>query len=188
MMDDEPPPRIDDPASLMRAANAGDTGAYRRVLQALVPLIRGHVRRGLARCGRGQDDGEDIVQETLLAVHLKRHTWDESLPLEPWVRAIATYKLIDHVRRTGRMIPVDLDDVAEVVADDTIPAPDRDIDRRQVIASLPQRDRHIVQAMAVEGRSAREVASDLDMTEGAVRVALHRALKALAERLRRTTP
>ena len=64
-------------AEWMRAANAGDEIAYRRLLEALAPLLRQIVRRGFTRSGFGNCDVEDVVQETLLAIHLKRQTWDE---------------------------------------------------------------------------------------------------------------
>src|SRR6185295_18968038 len=79
----------------MRAANAGDEIAYRRLLEALAPLLRQVVRRGFAHSGFGNCDVEDVVQETLLAIHLKRQTWDEDEALTPWVMAIARHKLID---------------------------------------------------------------------------------------------
>ena len=66
---------------LMRAANRGDAAAYNRLLAELVPVLRSVARRGLVRAGLAVTDAEDIVQETLLAVHLKRQTWDETLPL-----------------------------------------------------------------------------------------------------------
>src|SRR5690606_37442856 len=81
--------------------NRGDGRAYRQLLDALALRLRPVVRRGLARAGRPELDGEDIVQETLLAVHLKRQTWDETQPLMPWVHAIAHYKLVDTLRRRG---------------------------------------------------------------------------------------
>src|SRR5688572_7699094 len=89
-------------AQLMRAANRGDADAYRHVLEKLAPMLRSAARRGFARYGSGPEEVEDIVQETLLALHLKRHTWDERQPLLPWVRAIAHNKLIDSLRRRGR--------------------------------------------------------------------------------------
>ena len=70
------------------------------------PWLRALVRKGLTRAGRSVDDCEDIVQEALLAVHLKRHTWDHSQPLEPWVRAIAGYKLVEHLRRRCNTVHV----------------------------------------------------------------------------------
>ena len=79
--------RPDDLSALMRAANRGDDGAYRQLLTALVPRVRAAVRAGLARSGRGGADPEDVVQETLLAIHLKRQTWDEAQPLEQIGRA-----------------------------------------------------------------------------------------------------
>jgi len=74
----------------MRAANAGDEIAYRRLLEALAPLLRQVVRRGFAHSGFGNCDVEDVVQETLLAIHLKRQTWDEDEALTPWVRQLLT--------------------------------------------------------------------------------------------------
>ena len=67
-------------AEWMRAANAGDGIAYRRLLEALAPLLRQIVRRGFTRSGFGNSDVEDVVQETLLAIHLKRQTWDDAKP------------------------------------------------------------------------------------------------------------
>ena len=78
-------------AGWMRAANAGDDIAYRRLLEALAPLLRQVVRRGFARSGFGNCDVEDVVQETLLAIHLKRQTWDEDEARTPWVtQSLAT--------------------------------------------------------------------------------------------------
>ena len=94
--------RESDWAGLMRAANGGDAAAYNRLLTSLAPAIRSVARRGLGRAGFAVEEAEDVVQETLLAIHLKRHTWDPSMPLGPWVRAIARNKLIDSMRRRGR--------------------------------------------------------------------------------------
>jgi RNA polymerase sigma-70 factor (ECF subfamily) len=164
----------------MRAGLAGNAGAYRQALSMLAPRLRSAARAGLARCGRGPDAAEDIVQETLLAIHLKRGTWDPSQPVMPWARAIARYKTIDFLRRKGERVHDDIDDVAEVLA-----APETDSSAeaqtaRAMMVRLPARDRDIVESMAVEGASARETGARLGMSEGAVRVALHRALKSLA--------
>ena len=78
----------------MRAANAGDETAYRRLLEALAPFLRQIVQRSFARAGFGNSDVEDVVQEILLAIHLKRQTWDKDQAITPWVSAIA--------RRIGR--------------------------------------------------------------------------------------
>ena len=169
----------------MRSARQGDDEAYRRLLDAVAAWLRVVVRRSLASAGRGAADCEDIVQETLLAVHLKRDTWDEARPLAPWIRAIARHKLADYLRRRGFTDHVDIDDhsdAPELAVDvDTASA----MDSRQMLASLPERQRRIVQEISLEGRRAAEVARGLGMTEGAVRVTLHRALKTLAVFYRR---
>jgi len=169
---------------LMRAANRGDANAYRRVLAGLAPILRGLVKRGFARYGLGPEEVEDVVQETLLAVHLKRQTWDERQQLLPWVRAIAQNKLIDSLRRRGRRVHVPIDDVSDALAVDDEPAMSNGVDAERILASLNGRQRDIVQAISIEGASARQVADRLGMTEGAVRVALHRALKSIAGALR----
>src|SRR5258708_17868118 len=97
---------------MMRLARQGDDEAYRRLLGHVSTWLRIMVRRGLTSAGRGTADSEDIVQEALLAMHLKRDTWDETQPLEPWLRAIARHKLVDHLRRRGVREPLDIDDYA----------------------------------------------------------------------------
>jgi len=170
---------------LMLAANAGDGTAYHRLLLAITPVLRATAQRGLARAGAPVDQSEDIVQEILLAVHLKRHTWDPTAPFGPWLFAIARNKLIDALRKRGRRVFVDIDDFV-----DALPA---EPPREQVpvgkveahLEKLPQRQREVLQSIAIESASIRETAAKLSMTEGAVRVALHRGLANLAAKLRR---
>jgi RNA polymerase sigma-70 factor (ECF subfamily) len=168
-------------AGLMREANAGDRSAYERLLRELAPVLRGIARRVLARTGQGAD-AEDAVQETLLAIHLKRHTFETDAPFGPWLNAILRYKLVDAMRRRGRRADVPLDDLAEV-----LPAAETEPDLRRVetareLDRLPDRQREVVRLMALEGATTAEAAVRLGVSEGAVRVALHRALQALAGR------
>src|ERR1700753_427916 len=102
----------------MRLAISGDSAAYHRLLRQVTPVLRATARRGLARAGQPPDQSEDIVQEILLAVHLKRHTWDVNAPFAPWLFAIGRNKLIDALRRRGRRIFVNVDDFAETLADE----------------------------------------------------------------------
>ena len=178
----------EDLSALMRLAREGDAAAYRRLLECVALWLRGIVRRGLTRTGRGTEDSEDIVQETLLAMHLKRHTWDPAQPLEPWLRAIARYKIVDHLRRQGYRQSVDIEDHIETLAAPAGADEGGTVDARQMLAGLPERQRHIVEAISIEGFSARDVGQRLGMSEGAVRVALHRALKLLAASYRREDP
>lgn len=164
----------------MRAAIAGDEAAYRTVLRDITPSIRATARAGFARYGASGGDVEDVVQETLLAIHLKRHTWQQSEPLMPWVMAIARNKLIDSLRRKGRGIPVPIDDVIE-----TLPAEadEQPLDGQEVTAmleALQPRQREIVKLVTLQGHAIKDVAGRLQMNEGAVRVALHRSLKTMA--------
>jgi RNA polymerase sigma-70 factor (ECF subfamily) len=175
----------DDLSALMRLARKGDDEAYRRLLLLVAAWLRTVVRRGLIAAGRGTADCEDVVQEALLAMHLKRDTWDESQPVEPWVRAIARYKLVDHLRRRGFHDHLDIDDHAGSLAAADEADAGAAIDSQRLLADLPERQRRIVEAISIEGRRAAEVATRLGMSEGAVRVALHRALKALAAAYRR---
>ena len=107
--------RGDEWTALMRSAISGDSAAYHRLLKAVTPALRAAARRGLARAGQPVDQSEDIVQDILLAVHLKRHTWDANAPFAPWLFAIARNKLIDSLRRRGRRVFVNIDDFAETL-------------------------------------------------------------------------
>jgi RNA polymerase sigma-70 factor (ECF subfamily) len=131
----------------------------------------------------GPEDLEDVVQETLLALHLKRNTWDENQPLLPWIRAIARNKMIDNLRRRSRQTNLPLDDFSEWLAGGPEPEPNS-IDAHRIVARLEGREREIVVAISIKGESARQVGERLGMTEGAVRVALHRALRSLAKAFR----
>jgi RNA polymerase sigma-70 factor (ECF subfamily) len=165
----------------MRAAIAGDEAAYRRLLADLSYALRGVVRRGFAGVGVARDEVEDVVQDVLLAIHLKRHTWDSTMPLTPWVLAIARNKMIDDLRRRGRRpeVAVDLTQFDIEGEDQQASIDAHDVSR--VLSGLSERNREIVQAISLDGHSARDVADRLGMTEVAVRVALHRSLKALAD-------
>ena len=159
---------------------AGDGKAYRDLLAAITPMIRQDVTRQARRWRVFGVEPEDVVQEVLIAIHLKRHTWDETRPIVPWIRAIARYKLVDAVRSCGRLKEIAIDDFIETLA---APEPERDMigAMERYLGILPSRQREVVEALAVEGSSVREAARRLDMTENAVRVSLHRGLKLLLE-------
>jgi RNA polymerase sigma factor (sigma-70 family) len=175
-------------AGLMRAAVRGDGVAYHRLLKELAPVLRALASRGFARHRFGSEDVEDVVQETLLALHLKRGTWDERQPFSPWLYAVAHNKLIDNLRRRGRQIQVPIDEIGELPSGEAAPAELNSVDAERLVAKLNGRQREIVAAISIEGASARQVAERLGMTEGAVRVALHRALRSLAKAFRAETP
>jgi len=163
---------------LLRAANRGDAAAYARFLAALAPVLRGIVR---ARAG-GIDSGlrEDVVQEVLLTIHLKRHTWAEDRPVRPWVYAIARFKIIDALRRNGRDTTLPVDDFADILPAeaDADPFQQRDTDR--MLDQLDDRSRNILCAVAYEGVKLADLGRRFGLSQGTARVALHRALGKLA--------
>lgn len=168
-------------ARLMNAADAGDERAYREFLQRASQLVGAFVRQ---RTFPGGIDPEDVVQETLLAVHNKRHTRRQDMPVTPWLYAIARYELIDTLRRRGRRREVAIDGVAETLAaPQTEAARSWEVDR--ALEQLAPGQRAVVTAVSVQGRSITETAQELGMKEPAVRVALHRGLAAIAAKFGR---
>lgn len=172
-------------AVLMRAALTGDAAAYRQLLVSLTPVLRIEAHRGCARAGLGNGDVEDVVQEILLAIHLKRHTWDPDRPIGPWIMAIARHKVIDTLRRRGHRAELPIDDVAEIPAAERADDGQERYDLDRMLDKLGKRQRDLVRSLSVEGRSIQETAQRLNMNEGAVRVALHRTIKRLAVMYRR---
>ena len=168
-------------ARLFRAAIAGDERAYGEFLRQTAGLVR---LFAIQKVVRGGIDPEDIVQDTLLAIHLKRHTWRVDEPVTPWILAIARYKIVDAFRRRGSRLEIDVGEIADSFAE---PEPEtlseRDIGR--ALETLAPGQRSVVAAVSVDGRSIRETAKSLGMSETAVRVALHRGLTALSKRFGR---
>lgn len=170
-----------DLSDMLRAALSGDQRAYARFLHAITPLLRGIVR---ARApSMGPETHEDIVQEILMAIHAKRHTWTQDAPVQPWLYAIARYKIIDALRRRGFRDHDPLDPLADQLAAepgaDDVEAAMAARDSAVLINQLDPRSAKIIRAVSIEGESTAEVGQRLSMTEGAVRVALHRAIKRL---------
>jgi RNA polymerase sigma-70 factor (ECF subfamily) len=158
----------------MRAERRGDAVAYQRLLKEVAEMLRRLVRYRPAQLGLPADETEDVVQEVLIGLHTKRHTWDEARPFLPWLHAITHYKLIDAVRRmkreTGRRIELTFEEFAEMFE-----APAEDLDRAGLdverhLAGLPHGQQVVVRALAVQGASVKATADKLEMSEGAIRV------------------
>jgi RNA polymerase sigma-70 factor (ECF subfamily) len=165
---------------LMLAALDGDSVAYRALLGDLRLRLAAYFGR---RLRRDPDDVEDLVQDTLIAIHTRRATYDRSQALTPWVYAIARYKLIDHYRRAGRRVVVPLEDAAgELTVEDQSAAVDARRDVERALTTLPERTRALLRDLKIEELSVAETAARAGMTEGAVKVAAHRGLRALMDR------
>jgi len=167
--------------TLLTEGLLGRSADYRRFLECLGPHLRAYYRNKLSRSGRGDTEAEDLVQETLMAVHTRRHTYDVTQPVTPWVYAIARYKLIDHLRRTRPgTADVPVEDAGELMAADDHTATESTLDVERLLARLPAKARLAIRSMKVEGLSAAEAAERAGMSETAVKVSVHRGLKALA--------
>ncbi|MEO7151023.1 MAG: sigma-70 family RNA polymerase sigma factor [Burkholderiaceae bacterium] len=160
----------------------GDPAAYHAVLQRLSAHLRAFLGR---RLFGWPDDVEDLVQECLLAMHNKRHTYQSDQPLTAWVHAIARYKLIDLLRsKSGREALHDpIDDDLAVFAESSTDASDARRDLTGLLATLPERQRLPIEHVKLEGLSVTEAAALLGMSESAVKVGIHRGLKALGKRV-----
>ena len=165
----------------------GDAAAYREFLQKLSAHLRAFLGK---RLFGWPDEVEDLVQECLLAMHNQRHTYQSDQPLTAWVHAIARYKMIDLLRaKSAREALHDpLDDDLAVFAESAIDASDARRDIGGLLETLPERQRLPIVHVKLEGLSVAETASLTGMSESAVKVGIHRGLKALAARLRSKTP
>ncbi|RSZ57859.1 sigma-70 family RNA polymerase sigma factor [Massilia atriviolacea] len=161
----------------------GDAVAYRAFLQATASHLRAFLRR---RLGSWPDEVEDLVQESLLAIHNQRLSYDTAVPLTAWMVAIARYKLIDwlrrHARRDALNEPMPDDDAFFSSADADAGEARRDLAR--LLAGLPDKQREAIVYTKLDGMSVREAADALQMSEAAVKVSVHRGLKTLATLLK----
>jgi RNA polymerase sigma-70 factor (ECF subfamily) len=172
--------------ALMLASLSGDAGAHRTLLSRLSGHLRAYYKGKLARIGRGPTEAEDLTQEALMAIHTRRHTYDPTAPLTPWVHAIARYKLIDHLRRTNATrADVPIDDAAELTAQDDHAGTESAYDLSRLLAKLPNKMRRAIQSVKIEGLSVAEAAARNHMSESDVKVSVHRGLKALAAAIAR---
>ena len=176
--------REDQLKPLLLRGLAGEGAAYEAFLRELGAILRAFLRGRLARV---PDEVEDLVQETLIAVHNQRHTYDPGQPLSAWVHAIAKYKYVDLLRRrAGRDALNDpLDDDVDAFAASDHEAADAKRDLRKLLATLPDRHRRPIECVKIEGLSVAEAALRTGMSESAVKVGIHRGLKALAALIRR---
>lgn len=164
---------------LLLRGMAGDAVAYREFLAALALHLRGFLRRRLAA---RPEEVEDLLQEVLLAVHNVRHTYHADQPLTAWVQAIARYKLADHFRAFARRdaLHEPLDDEDELFGQGDNEAVQAGRDLGKLLEQLPDRQRLPIVHVKVEGLSVEETARLTGLSISAVKVGIHRGLKALA--------
>ena len=174
--------------ALMLASQRGDAAAHRALLDRLSRHLRGYYKRHLARSGQSAEEAEDLVQEALLAIHLKRHTFDVETLFTPWVHAVARYKLVDYLRRNRlSQASVPIDDHRDLMAIDDEASIESTHDLGRLLGSLPETTRRAIEAVKLEGKSVAETAARYHMSESNVKITIHRGLKALAALIGRET-
>ena len=167
--------------ALMLAGLNGDALAHQTLLRELSGRLRGYYKGKLSHLGRSLSEAEDLVQETLIAIHTRRHTYHRSEALMPWVYAIARYKLIDHLRQMrapSSFVPVDQAD--HVLAQDDHMATESSYDVQRLLNRLPDKTRRAIKSVKLDGLSVAETAKLYNITESSVKVIVHRGLKALS--------
>lgn len=167
--------------SLMVKALAGESLAYRALLDEMSRYLRVFFRAKLSGQGRSATEAEDLVQEVLLAIHTRRHTFHPDEPFTPWMHAIARYKFIDHLRRTrGTYANVPLDEAIDQSADVDTGQAESGYDLQKLMKTLPEKMQRAIQYVKIDGLSVAEAAKRTSMSESAIKVNIHRGLKALA--------
>jgi RNA polymerase sigma-70 factor (ECF subfamily) len=170
----------------MAASLRGDAVAHRTLLDRLSRRLRAYYKAKLLRIGRSVTDAEDLVQEALMVIHTRRHTYHQAEPLTPWVHAIARYKLIDYLRRTrAAQQDVPIDDAADIVAEDDHVAAESALDLHRLMDRLPEKMRRAIESVKLKGLTTAEAAHHCGMSEAAVKVNVHRGLKALTAAIAR---
>ncbi|KAB0677768.1 sigma-70 family RNA polymerase sigma factor [Aureimonas leprariae] len=168
----------------MRAALAGDAGAYRLLLAEAAELLEGYFARRLVAGRRA--DVDDLVQETLLAIHQRRMTFDPTRPFTVWLHAIARYKLVDYFRRNRQRVTIPIEDADELLSVEHEAATSARLDVDRLLATVPERTRAVIRDVKLDGRSVAETAAARGMSEASVKVTVHRGVRSLAARMGRS--
>jgi RNA polymerase sigma-70 factor, ECF subfamily len=167
-------------AGWMALAQSGDGIAYRALLDDLGPVVVKFLGRRL----RDRQDLADAYQDTFLAMHRARHSYQPLRPIEPWIFAIARNVAADygrrHVRRARHEILTD-------VTPETVNEPERDSNPRleTILGTLPIRQREALQLLKVQGLTVNEAAARAGTTPGALKIRAHRAYIAVRAAFRK---
>lgn len=160
---------------------AGVAAAHRKLLSKLSGHLRAYFKGQLKRVHRGPTEAEDLLQDVLIAIHTRRHTYDPSQPFTPWVYAIARYKFVDYLRRTKAALKEGpIEEAGELIADDDLLGVESSFDLEKLLANVSPKARLAIQLVKLDGLSVSEAAARSGVSESAVKVSVHRGLRALA--------
>jgi len=159
---------------------SGDVTAYRSFLEQLTDLLKSYFRK---RFG-DSSEVDDLIQEAMLAIHHRRHTFSNQVPITAWIHAIARYKCADWLREKKRhaLLFEPLGEI-DAPAADPIAAWQAKWDIRRLLATLPAKQRQAIEYVKLYGFSVAEAAIAMGMTEGAIKISVHRGLKAMGHLL-----
>lgn len=167
--------------ALMFAGLDGDASAHVVLLKRLSPRLRAYFKNQLRRIGSGPVEAEDLTQETLIAIHTRRHMYDRAQLFTPWVQAIARYRLLDYLRRTKVSArEMDIEQVQDTLSEEAISGPDSRLDVDRLLAQLPVKMRRAIDLVKLRGLTTSEAAAASGMSPSAIKVSVHRGVKALA--------
>jgi RNA polymerase sigma-70 factor (ECF subfamily) len=168
----------------MARAQDGDGAAYRRLLQEVAPYLRSLA----ASRHRDPSDAEDAVQDILLTIHAARQTYDPARPFRPWLVTIANRRLVDRLRRQGRLRSRE---TALTSDHETFPARQANLDEevsyrhelKAALDNLPPGQQQAIRLLKLKEISLKEAAIATGLSVTALKGATHRALKNLRKML-----
>lgn len=160
-------------ARLMVMAQQGNRQAYATLLTECQRWLRAYYSRRIAPAQL-----DDLVQETLMALHNKLATWDSSRAFLPWLAAIARYRWVDHLRRVYRADECEL--IVEFAGHDEEPAIAARISIDRLLGLLPDAQARAIELVKIEGLSVAEASQSSGQSESLIKVNIHRGLKKLA--------
>ena len=174
---------------LMSAGLTGDANAHRTLLMLVSGRLRAYFKVRLVRAGYGAIETEDLVQDVLIALHTRRHTYNPSQPFTPWLYGIARYKLLDYFRRARASIAdIPIEHAAEIIARDDVQSVESRFDVEKMLGTLPPKMSRAIRYVKLEGLSVSEAAARSGMSSSAIKVSVHRGLKALARLVAKESP
>lgn len=159
---------------LMALAQQGDRQAYSALLgECSAWLTRFYARRVVP------SQIDDLVQDVLIALHVKRASFDPARPFLPWLAAIARYRWVDHLRKSYRLAEEELeDDVAAATRDDDVIMARVSLER--LMAALTPNQAEAITLVKIDGHSVRDAAQRTGQSESAIKVNIHRGLKKMS--------
>jgi RNA polymerase sigma-70 factor (ECF subfamily) len=172
--------------SWFSAALSGDQAAYAQFLDRVSRILGAYFMKSMNPSRRSVQRVEELTQDVLLSIHEKRSTFQPELPVLPWVYAIARYRLIDTIRQESRRPQfanweAGFEDLLWTEAQQGASA-DSQQDVDELLSGLTDRQKEVLVMAKLNELPLAEVAKKLDMSLSAVKVTVHRAIKAIRKK------